>query len=480
MKLKDNHLFRLIIIPLCIAFCFVGKFIPPFGGLTQDALHVLGIFIGSLILWLTIGIDWPSLLCIFALGFVESVGFKSVLTSSFGNATFIFLLFTFICTYALAKTTFIKRLTLWFINLKIAKKNGLLFSFLFLFSVLLVGLFISPSVLFVVILPILKEIFKIAEIEKGEKIGKSLLMGLGFTVSISSGMTTIAHVFPVIAMENAEIHVGIFEYMLIGIPVGLVLFALMFVLLFIVYKPNTYKLTNINVKEMKSSLPKVKRDEIITLAIFITVVISWIVLDLISSMIPEFKDFYNNKITTAMPPIIATVILCIIRIKGQPIIKVDEAFKNVPWGSLIMCAATLALGAALTSDAVGLKQLIQDEFATSFKTLAPVALLIIFTSWAAIQTNVSSNMVTAKVVATVALMVIGTNQTALNFPVLICLIGMLASFAFATPPSMPHIAIVAGDDYCSTKDVLTFGGILTIIAIVVVLLVGYPLGTLII
>ena len=268
MALKDNKIFRWIIIPICIALCFGGLFLPElkdgalyFGCLTKDAVQVIGIFLGSLTLWLTIGIDWPSLLCIFALGFVDkfvgSSGFGGVLAKSFGDKTFIFLLFTFICTYALSKTCLIKRITLWFVNTKLARINGLIFSFLFLASVLIIGLFISPSVLFVVILPILEEIFKIAKIEKGEKVGKALLMGLGFTVSISSGMTLIAHVFPNLAIgllsANDAINITNLTYSLFAIPTGLIIFLLMFVMLFIIYKPDLSKLNGIDTSELKTS-----------------------------------------------------------------------------------------------------------------------------------------------------------------------------------------------------------------------------------
>lgn len=56
---------------------------------------------------------------------------------------------------------------------------------------------------------------------------------------------------------------------------------------------------------------------------------------------------------------------------------------------------------------------------------------------------------------------------------------MMASFAFATPPSMPHIAIIAGGESCTTKDILIYGGLLMIISIIVTLLIGYPLGSVI-
>lgn len=478
MAIKDNKTFRWIIIPLCVVLCFVGKFIPPFGGLSTEAIQVLLIFLGSLILWLTIGIDWPSLLCIFALGFVEPLGFKTVLSNSFGNSTFLFLLFTFICTYALSKTTILKRITLWFINTKLAKKSGLWFSFLFLFSVLIIGLFTSPSVLFVVILAILNEIFEIAGIEKGSKIGKALLMGLGFTVSISSGMTTIAHVFPVLAIEAASLEVNALSYMLFAIPSGLIIFLIMFLILFVIYKPDASKLHNIDISSISKGLPKINKVDIITLVTFLVVVLLWIVPDLLKPLLPEFQKVMGG-FTTAMPPILGTLALCIIRVDRKPILKIDEAFKNVPWGSLLMCAATLVLGVALTSDSIGIKSFLETNLGSSLQSLDGILLLIIFGLWAAIQTNLSSNMVTATLVASVASSVLLAISSSLYLPAVVSIIGFLASMAFATPPSMPHIAIVGGSEYCNVRDVLIFGSILMVVATVIVLAVGYPLGSVI-
>ena len=134
-KLKDNKIFRTIIIIICAIFCFFGQLIPPIGELSSEAIGLIFIFLGTLILWLTIGIDWPSLLCLLALGFINSFGFSKVISSSFGNSTFAFLLFTFVCTYALSKTSLIKRIAITFVNFKLSKKSGYLFIFFFLYSI---------------------------------------------------------------------------------------------------------------------------------------------------------------------------------------------------------------------------------------------------------------------------------------------------------------------------------------------------------
>ena len=478
-KLKDNVIFRAIIIPISIILCFVGQFIPSVNGLSSDAFGVIFIFIGVLLLWLTIGIDWPSLLCLFALGFIDKFGFNKVLSSSFGNSTFAFLLFTFVCTYALSKTSLIKRIALTFVNFKIAQKNSYLFIFFFLLATLILGLFISPSVLFVILLPILNEIISLLNIEKDDKISKVLMLGLGFTVSISSGMTPIAHVFPILAINAANIEVSTFEYIAVAFPAGLVLFLLTYLVLILCIRPKKDGLNFENVANLKKSLQKLDKKDIITLVIFISVLILWIVPSIFEFIYYPIYEFFN-KYGTIMPPLLGTILLCVIRVEEKPLLEVGDAFKNgVPWASLIMCAATLALGEAIKSEDIGLITYLQTNLGNSLVSLSPIILLIIFALWAAIQTNLSSNMVTATLVGTVASTVIASTFSTLNLEATICIIGMLSSFAFATPPSMPHIAIISSSETLSTKEVFIYGLIIMLLSVLVALLISYPIGLLI-
>lgn len=478
-KLKDNVIFRAIIIPISIILCFVGQFIPSVNGLSSDAFGVIFIFIGVLLLWLTIGIDWPSLLCLFALGFIDKFGFNKVLSSSFGNSTFAFLLFTFVCTYALSKTSLIKRIALTFVNFKIAQKNSYLFIFFFLLATLILGLFISPSVLFVILLPILNEIISLLNIEKDDKISKVLMLGLGFTVSISSGMTPIAHVFPILAINAANIEVSTFEYIALAFPAGLVLFLLTYLVLILCIRPKKDGLNFENVANLKKSLQKLDKKDIITLIIFISVLVLWIVPSIFEFIYYPIYEFFN-KYGTIMPPLLGTILLCVIRVEEKPLLEVGDAFKNgVPWASLIMCAATLALGEAIKSEDIGLITYLQTNLGNSLVSLSPIILLIIFALWAAIQTNLSSNMVTATLVGTVASTVIASTFSTLNLEATICIIGMLSSFAFATPPSMPHIAIISSSETLSTKEVFIYGLIIMLLSVLVALLISYPIGLLI-
>lgn len=478
-KLKDNIIYKSIVIILCATLCIGGKYIPSIGGLSSDAFGVLFVFLGTLILWLTLSMDWPSLLCIFSLSLIDSLGFKNVFISSFGSATLLFLLFTFILTYALSQTSIIKRIAISFINNSIASKGGFYFITLFLSAVLIIGLFMSPSVLFVIMLPILNEIFKIANISKGDKVAKILTLGLGFTVSISSGMTLIAHVFPIIALSAANVEVSQISYMIVAIPTGLLLFIIMLLMFKIFIKIDEDKLKNVDIKSISKNIPSITKKDIIVLSSFIFTILLWIVPSFLKGIDNPFVS-YINKYGNALPPLLAIILLSIITIEKKPILNLGEAFKKgVPWVTLLVCAATLAIGSALTNKDIGITQFLEDNLGSSLVGVSEILLLIIFASWAALQTNVSSNMVTATLVATIASSVLSAMDTSLSIKAIALIIGMLASFAFATPPSMPHIALVAGSDYCTTRDVLLYGGLLMIFAIILALLVAYPIGMLI-
>ena len=173
---------------------------------------------------------------------------------------------------------------------------------------------------------------------------------------------------------------------------------------------------------------------------------------LFNSQTLSVMQFISN-LKTAMPPILGTVLLCMIRIKNEPLLNIQDTFKNgIPWSSLMMCAGTLTLGAAMTNNAIGLKTFLETNLTAALGGTSQIILLIVFVVWALIQTNLSSNMVTATLVSTVANTLLLSISTTLSIPAVIAIIGMLSAYAFATPPSMPHIAITSSSGYANTKD----------------------------
>ena len=383
---KNEKEFICTIIALILLIVFFSA-TPP-SGLSADGMKVLGVFVTVLFLWITVGIGWPSLLCLAALALVPSLGMKTTLQNSFGNETFAFLLFTFMFTYAFSQTGYVKKIALGFVTSKFARKSPWRFAFCFFAAVLIIGLFMSPTVLYFIILPILEEIYNVLGLKKGDKYANMLMMGLVFCTSLSSGMTPIAHVFPVLSMgvfktlTGSSISYG--QYMLYAIPTGIVIFALMMLIFKFIMRPNTKK---INLKssqfdKMKKEIPSATRGEKIILWVFILVIALWVLPSLLkSSSIGWIASTFTwiSKFGTAMPPLLGIILLSILKYDGKPLININESMtKGVSWPSIIMASATLALGAAMTNKAIGLTTFLSSSIAPITTGLSPILLILLF------------------------------------------------------------------------------------------------------
>lgn len=467
---------------LALLFLVIFYFLPESETLSHEALCVIGIFLASLTMWIGVSIDWPSLITILLIGFLPSFGFAKTFNSTFGNSTVMFLLFTFILVYPLSKTNFVRRTTISLITNKIAIKGPWYFvSFLFIAETLL-GLFISPSVLFVAFLPFLEDIYNVLNLKKGSMSANMLMLGTAFCISLSSGMTPIGHVWPTLAMGAYQSATGIsinqFEYMAIGIPCGFILVALLILVFKFIYKPND--INEINPKSalsLKSTSLKADKKEIIILLTVALVVILWIVPSLLKNVLPDVYTLINSW-TTAMPPILGCIILFLVTIDGKPIINFKEASeKGVMWGAILMTGAATLIAGALQS--VGVTDFLSTILSPIADNLGEVGIVLFFVAWVVIQTNFFSNIVTTTIVSTIAVSLLLTNNS-VNLAVIICLIGFGAAICNMTPAGQSTINTVAiGSGYTTSKDMFIYGAIFAVLAIIVLACVGYTIGTLV-
>lgn len=474
-----------IYLAIAMLVTFAFRLIPPSGALTAEGLAVLGIFFGSLIMWITISIDWPSLITIFLIGFLPSFGFGKTFQGAFGNSTVAFLIFTFMLVYPLGKTNFVRRCTIAFITNRIARKGPWYFTCFLIASVTFMGLFISPSVLFVAFLPFLLDILDVLGIEKGGKTGKMLMMGCAFAISLSSGMTMIGHVWPTLAVGFYKGATGVdisqFQYMAWGIPTGLILLILMLLVFRFIFRPDDIKKVNPeNCLALRGTVPPADRKEKIVLLAMILTVCLWVLPSLFKNVLPDVYKTINSW-TTAMPPMVGCLVLFICLDKGERIMNFAEATsKGVMWASILMTAAATMLGSCLTSDATGISTWLSETLSPVTAGLPVMALIVFFVAWAILETNFSSNIVTTNVVCSVALAVFLTLPAGtVSMAAGLSIIGMCAAICNMTPAGQSTINTVAiGSGWATSKDMFVWGGVFAILGVIVVSFIGYPLASL--
>ena len=434
--------------------------------LSTDAMIMIGIFLGAITMWLTVDVGWPSLLVLFSLTQLTDVSIATVMASSLGNNTIAFLIFSCILTYALSSSGLLRRIALWFISLNIAKRSLWLFAMMYFISILVIGSFIAPTVLFVLYFALAKEIYSLNGLEPGDDYARMLMIGTAIMTSISCAMTPIAHTFPLMAIGFYESATGEvinwIDYMMIGVPSGLLAAAATFAVLWLGFRK---KIGSIHI-EASENTAKISRNEIVALIVFLIVVAMWMISGLFPTWIPILKTW-----TTTIPPMLGVIVLCLFGI-----FNFNDAIKNgVPWTAIILCSATLAVGKWLTATELGITDAIGAAMGNMLGTPNTISLIFAIIAFAIIMTNLMSNIVTTTVAYNLLTPIV--IATGVISPVLsTILIGIGASMAYATPPSIAHVALAAGSEYCDSKDMLKYGGIVTIISIVLVTAFGFIFG----
>lgn len=478
---------EMIFVVLAIVIIIAAHISPGFGGLSSDAISVLGVFVGSLLMWIGVSIDWPSMITLLALGLIPTFGFSSTFSGAFGNTTVAFLIFTFALVYPLSKTNFVRRCTVAFITNKIARRGAWPFVCFLFAAVTFMGLFISPSVLFVAFMPFLEDIFKVLNVKKGGKAGNMIMMGTAFCISLSSGMTAIGHVWPTMAIGYYTAATGNdinqFQFMAIGIPTGIILIILLLLAFRFLYRPDDIQdIHPEDAMSLRGTVPPADRKEKIILAVMALTVVLWVGPSLIKGVFPEIYSTINGW-STAMPPLLGCIILFLTKVDGERLMNFKEiTSKGILWGSILMTGAATWLGSCLTNDSVGISEWLTNALSPLTAALPLTLMIGFFMLWALLETNFSSNIVTTTVVSAVALSVLTALPAGtVSVGTVVCMVGISAAVSNMTPAGQSTVNTVAiGSGWTTTKSMFIWGGLFALMALLVLTFITYPLGSIVI
>lgn len=366
-----------------------------------------------------------------------------------------FLLFSFIIAYALNKNGVLRRIAISFIYSKVASKSKVHLFIMVNLAVLLIGSFMAPTVTFIIFLPILEEIYKSLNMERC-KFTKLLTSSVAISTSISCAITPF-HTFPLMAIGFYEGHTGlqfnIGNYFIYSIPVCLIIFVITMVAYCLILRKDTFTFDGLSL--IPPSKEPFSFNAKFSIVIFSIVVIFWFCSGI-------FTSSPIAKINTAIPPMVGSFILLVFNI-----ISFDEAFtKAISWKSIVLCASTLALGKFFTDSNFGVVTIIKPFLDVALDT--PFTILLFASLGALVLTNLMSNIVTTTLVWSLCIVGCVTHPDII-IP-MTTLVGLSASLAAVTPPSIAHIAISGSNAYNTPKAQALYGMIFMLISVVVLTL----------
>lgn len=464
---------------IAAAILIASLLLPTPGNLSRSAVYLLGVFVATVYLWMTVDVSWPSVLCILSMGFLPETTMNAVIAGSVGNPTVTFLIFTFSCSWALEQTQFVRRCAIRFLSVPFAAGRPWVFLLMYFASILLLGSFMSTTVIVIIYLTINEEIFSILGLKKGDKVASMMTMGLVIVSGISGAITPIAHVFPLMAISLYEKSTGAtvsyLHYMISAIPVGTAVTLAMMGIFRVMLKPDVSCLKELDVSGVYKSLKPADRKEKITVAVFLSICALWILPELISGIFPTFSALVKGY-GTALPPMIGTVVLCVATADGKPIMDLRKALSSIPWLSIFMAASALALGSQMSSPSIGLTAAIADALSPYLANVAPLVFVAIMVFFTGFLTNVASNMVIVTLACTIAIPIASAMGPGVNVAALCAVIGMTSAYAFATPPAMTTVVLGTASGWTTTGELAKYGFTVLTVACILLTLVSYPVA----
>ncbi|MCQ2552281.1 MAG: anion permease, partial [Clostridia bacterium] len=159
----------------------------------------------------------------------------------------------------------------------------------------------------------------------------------------------------------------------------------------------------------------------------------------------------------------------------------DAMTKGVMWGGIFMTGAATLIGGCLTDANIGINTWLSGLMQPIAAKLSPAMLVIFFVVWTIIETNFSSNIVTTTVVSSIAIAVLSAlPEGTVSVATIICLVGFGAGISNMAPAGQPtNNPVAIGSGYTDAKSMFVWGGLFSVISIIVMCTVGYGIGSMV-
>lgn len=473
----------LIISAICFAIFFFSWLGPIPAGMTRGLLMLVCTVIISSVMWLGIGISWTNYFILLTLILNPDYGLTKVRQNSFGNST----VFFFICAFALVSCLLAsgvtKRLAILICTSKWSKKGPWFRVFMIFMATWLLCQGLASTTILVVSYSLVETILLIAGYKKGDETGKMLMHGTGIIAQSAMGMTPIAHIVAINAVTYYNTYTGktldFLDFCLIGIPMGLVIFALFFLYFKLVWKPKDMeKLVNADYTSLREELgPWTKQEKIVGI-VYIIAIVFWI-LPGVGKYIPGMG--WLEQINNCIPPLVGVTVLALIRVDGKPLFDYKRAItKDIPWVTLMFSATLNTVGNALSNKDIGFSDWATATFSPLMGGFSPYLFVCIILVGSLVLTNFISNNVTLAIAFAIGFPIAGS-----LFVGKVSIVGMAILLAgtcnigIATPPACTPIAMAENSGWTDTKSMWKHGWRLILIASLAYCLIGYPLSTII-
>lgn len=305
---------------------------------------------------------------------------------------------------------------------------------------------------------------------KEQNFGKGLMLAIAYAASIG-GVATIIGTPPntiMVGMLNTTYGqtISFAEWMMLGLPLVIIMLAITWVLIVkVLFSTKDLQLSKgkeVIAHEIEK-MGKIKKEEQIVLAVFITVGLLWVFNPVIVDAVPALKGKLNDTVIAMF----GTMLLFILPAdwkRGIFILDWKTAVK-IPWDIVLLFGGGFAVASGFEKS--GLAKYIAQQL-NGLDGLHMLIFITLVTLLVVFLTEITSNTATA----TLLVPIMGASAIALGIHPYATIVPacVAASFAFMLPVATPPNAVVFGSGAVRIKDMAMAGLWLNLIGTVVIVI----------
>ena len=454
-------------------FVFGFGFIPPFGSMTEVGMRILGIFIGAVFGWTTLGILEVTFVAM--IGYGITVGFDTFVASSFGTSMIAMMLIFFPICGMLSKYGVLEVLAKKFVSNKFCEGHPWRICFMIMLATYICAP-INSLVVAILMVAFVRNICGVANIPTPSKFSVAMLIGV--TLALMTGQLIIPVFGTSLVLVAAlgaitGIQVNMVKYMVLILGVGLALNAVYILAMKYVLKIDVDQLQHVTVSSMGGNAT-FNKDQMKALIVMILTLLALI----LNSALPQ-----GNVLATVMSgtlgifgiAMVALVIALFLKnSEGKPLfVFSDCATTGMAWAPFYLAAFIVPFATYMTGGETGIPETITSLMGPAMG-LPTIVFLVLMFLVVTIVTNFSQNTVT--IIMFLPMFFAYAQATGFNMEGFYILLFIAAQLALSTPGSSTPCGVVY-----SFTDMVDVGMVLKMalkvlpILFIALMLVGIPL-----
>lgn len=457
---------------ICIALMFGLRLVPPFAQITHEGIAILGAFIGCIYGWLTVGLLWPSIACMIALGTSGYMTVNDAMATGFAANNTISVIIFFGLLGVMESAGLTEWIALKIVHAKVGRNRPWMLTFLFMLATYVI---VAATCSWQTLLIVWSVFYRVAEANKIEKGAYTQFAIASVPVAAIVAGQIIPYAPQCLLVTSSFTGAGGQALEFVPYFVWMFVVSMIVMVLWIVVgrfvlriKPPAMDLSDIpeakNLNKFQKSILALIVLYFIALVAMSVLPVSW-----------AFTALLKNLGAKGLGAVVLLVTVLLNFTDGK---SFNEIMRSVNWEVIFVVALINTLSNVLTAEDLGIMPSITGALTPIMTSIGTVGFVLLITIIPLILTQFFSNLVCGVLFVTISVSICNAMGLAAGMSTTLYMaILFLTSCGLATPAGCAVCVVYYGNkEWLSMKNATKYGILLAILGWIVTMAVGMPLG----